>query len=74
MNDIFNNPLGMMLNAIRQGGSPKTLLQQMAQQDPRAQQVLQIRFFAQLCRSAVNLHTASYNQCLCSTAGADSGR
>lgn len=42
MNDLFNNPLGMMLNAIRQGGSPKTLLQQLAQQDPRAQQVLQI--------------------------------
>lgn len=42
MNDFFNNPLVFMMNAMRRGESPKTLLQQMAQQDPRAQQVLQI--------------------------------
>ena len=42
MNDLFNNPLVFMMNAMRRGGSPQTLLQQLAQQDPRAQQVLQI--------------------------------
>ena len=42
MNDFLNNPLVFMMNAMRRGGSPQALLQQMAQQDPRAQQVLQI--------------------------------
>ena len=42
MNDFLNNPLVFMMNAMRRGGSPQALLQQMAQQDSRAQQVLQI--------------------------------
>lgn len=42
MNDLFNNPLTFMMNAMRRGGNPQALLQQMAQHDPRAQQVLQI--------------------------------
>lgn len=42
MNDFFNNPLVFMMNAMRRGGSPQTLLQQMAQQDPTVQQVQKI--------------------------------
>lgn len=42
MNNFFDNPIMFLLNAMRRGGDPKTLLQQMAQQDPRAQQVMNI--------------------------------
>ena len=42
MNDLFNNPLLSMISAMRRGGNPQTLLQQMAQQDPTAAQVMKI--------------------------------
>ena len=38
----MNNPIAFLISAMQRGGNPQYLLQQMAQQDPRARQVLQI--------------------------------
>ena len=38
----MNNPMMLLVGAMQRGGDPRQLLGQMAQQDPRAAQVLQI--------------------------------
>ena len=42
MNNPMNNPLMMLMGAMQRGGNPMQLIQQMAQSDPRAAQVMQI--------------------------------
>lgn len=42
MNNFANNPMLFLVSAMQRGGNPQQLLAQMAQQDPRARQVLQI--------------------------------
>lgn len=39
---LNNNPVLQLMSMVRQGGSPQALIRQMAQRDPRAQQVNQI--------------------------------
>ena len=41
-NPLANNPLLILMGAMRQGGDPRRMLMQMAQQDPRAAQVVKI--------------------------------
>ena len=38
----MNNPMMQLVGMMRRGGDPRQMLMQMAQQDPRAAQVLQI--------------------------------
>lgn len=42
MSNPMNNPLMMLMGAMQRGGNPMQLIQQMAQSDPRAAQVMQI--------------------------------
>ena len=37
-----NNPMMFLMSAMQRGANPQMILRQIAQQDPRAQQVLQI--------------------------------
>lgn len=42
MNNMMGNPVLRLIGMARQGGNPKQMLRQMAMQDPRAAQVMQI--------------------------------
>ena len=42
MNTVMNNPVLQMMNVMRSGGNPMTLIQQMAGQDPRMRQFMQM--------------------------------
>lgn len=39
---MMNNPMMQLVGMMQRGGNPMQLIQQMAQQDPRAAQVMQI--------------------------------
>ena len=41
-NPMLNNPVMMLISAAQRGGNPMQLIQQMAQNDPRAAQVTRI--------------------------------
>ena len=42
MNTIMNNPILQMMNVMRSGGNPMALVQQIAGQDPRMRQFMQM--------------------------------
>lgn len=42
MTQPMNNPMVLLISAMRNGGNPRTLVQQMAQRDPRMRQAMQL--------------------------------
>lgn len=57
-NMTMNNPLMAMLNALRSGGNPMALIQQMAMQNPEMRQFMQMvqgKSTAQLKQMAENM-------------------
>lgn len=57
-NMTMNNPLMAMLNAMRSGGNPMALIQQMAMQNPEMRQFMQMvqgKSTAQLKQMAENM-------------------
>lgn len=57
-NTTMNNPLMAMLNALRSGGNPMALIQQMAMQNPEMRQFMQMvqgKSTAQLKQMAENM-------------------
>lgn len=57
-NMTMNNPLMAMLNALRSGGNPMALIQQMAMQSPEMRQFMQMvqgKSTAQLKQMAENM-------------------
>ncbi len=58
MMNPMNNPLNMMMNAIRSGGNPMAIAQQLAQTNPQVRQAMQMingKSPAQLKQMAENM-------------------
>ncbi len=58
MTNLMNNPLNMMMNAIRGGGNPMVIAQQLAQTNPQVRQAMQMingKSPAQLKQMAENM-------------------
>ena len=41
-NSMMNNPMMLLMSMMQRGGNPMQMIHQMARQDPRAAQVMQI--------------------------------